>query len=75
MQPANKNVDKQKIAHILANHFNDNQNLNRYLTYCKKYELSVINRAFNDVKNSEEQLGKLSNTLFFYLVKKYAHQA
>lgn len=77
MQSVNQNVDKQMLANILADYFNDNQNLSQYLAYCKKYDLSVINRAFNEVKKApKEQVNKSSsNALFFYLVKKYAHQA
>ena len=64
------------LAQTIAEAFQDEAQLSRYLIFVKKYSLSVIYRAFAEAKAiPEHQIKKSRSALFFYLVKKHAHES
>lgn len=65
-----------QLALSIAQVFQDNQNLPKYLVYCKKYPDTVIKQAFEEsLQIPENRLKKPRPSTFFYLAKHYAHQS
>jgi hypothetical protein len=66
----------EHLAAMLAAAFNDEEKIGLYVVYCKKHPHEVIQRAFADAQNfPEERIKKSRVALFFYLLKRYAHEA
>lgn len=62
------------LARMMAQAFNDSERVNLYLSYCKKYPLSLVFRAFAEAKAVPgNQVRKSRAAIFFYLIKKYDH--
>ena len=58
---------------MIAESFNDLGQVKLYITYCKKYPLNVIYRAFSEAKNfPEAKIKKSRAAIFFYLIKTYS---
>jgi len=67
---------REDLAYVIAESFNDRDQIKLYLTYCKKYPLNTIYRAFSEAKNyPEEKIKKSRAAIFFYLLKTYAHRS
>lgn len=63
------------FARQIAETFGDLDRLRSYDICCRKYPLALIQRAFRDALNvPEAQIKKSRAAIFFYLVKRYAHQ-
>lgn len=66
---------REHIAFMIAKAFNELEQVKLYTNYCKKYPLSTVYRAFSEAKSfPEERIKKSRKAIFFYLVKRYAHQ-
>ena len=64
------------LAHTIAVAFQDEAQLSRYLICVKKYPLALVYRAFAEAKAVPEyQIKKSRSALFFYLIKKHAHES
>ena len=64
------------LAQTIAEAFEDEAQLNRYLICMKKYRLALIYRAFAEAKAvPKHHIKKSRAALFFYLVKKHAHES
>ena len=67
---------REMLAQTIAEEFQDEAHLNRYLICVKKYSLALVYRAFAEAKAiPEQQIKKSRSALFFYLVKKHAHES
>jgi ribosome maturation protein Sdo1 len=66
---------RDHIALMIAKAFDDLHQIKLYTNYCKKYSLTTVYRAFSEAKSfPEERIKKSRKAIFFYLVKRYAHQ-
>lgn len=66
----------EHLALLIARAFDDEAQLEPYLVYCKKYPTAVIRQAFNAARDfPEEKIKKSRAAIFFYLVKRYAHES
>lgn len=76
MQPNTRLPNKREyVARTIAQSLNDPDRLHLYLQYCKKYPLTLIFRALSEAKSfPQENIKKSRAALFFYLIKKYAHE-
>jgi hypothetical protein len=69
------NTKREYLAVMIAESFNDLSQVKLYITYCKKYPLNIIHRAFSEAKNFPvEKIKKSRAAIFFYLIKTYAHR-
>ena len=69
------NTKREHLAFMIADAFNDLGQIKLYITYCKKYPLNIIYRAFSEAKNfPEARIKKSRAAIFFYLLKTYAHR-
>jgi DNA primase large subunit len=60
---------------MIAEAFNDEEQINLYLIYCKKYPDEIIQRAFAAARDfPEEKIRKSRAAIFFYLIKRYTHE-
>jgi hypothetical protein len=67
---------QEHLAQMIANAFQDRDQLPMYVRYCTKYPPAVIERAFADARSvPEAQIRKSRAAIFFFLVKTYAHQS
>jgi hypothetical protein len=65
----------QSLAQSIAQALNDTEPLGRYVVCCRKYPEHVIQKALRAAKAiPEAKIKKSRAALFFYFVKKYAHQ-
>jgi hypothetical protein len=65
----------EHLAVMIAAAFNDEEKIGLYVVYCKKHSHEVIQRAFAEAQNfPEEKIKKSRVALFFYLLKRYAHE-
>jgi hypothetical protein len=72
---SNAITKRKHLAYMIAESFNDLGHVNLYITYCKKYPLNLIYRAFSEAKNfPEEKIKKSRAAIFFYLMKTYVHR-
>lgn len=63
------------LAHTLAAALNDIASLDKYRACCGKYPECLIYKALDTAKATPtKKIKKSRAALFFYLVKKYAHQ-
>jgi hypothetical protein len=63
------------LARQIAETFHDLDRLRSYDVCCQKYPPPLIQQAFKDALNiPEAQIKKSRAAIFFYLVKRYAHQ-
>jgi len=75
MDTFNPNTTAEHLAVMIAETFQDTENLNAYLVYCNKYPLEIIDRAFADARAvPDAQVKKSRAAIFFYLAKRYAHR-
>lgn len=66
---------REYLARTIAQSLNDPDRISLYLQYCKKYPLALIFRALAEAKSfPQEKIKKSRAALFFYLIKKYAHE-
>lgn len=66
---------REYLAYMIAETFNDVDQIKLYTNYCKKYPLMLIQRAFAEAKSfPEERIKKSRAAIFFYLIKTYVHQ-
>lgn len=73
-QPPQQKEDS--FALHIAESFRDLERLRSYVICCRKYPPAVIDRAFNEAQSfPQAQIRKSRAAIFFYLVKRYAHQA
>ena len=71
-QPHNK---REQFAQAIAESFNDQEHLSRYQQACKKYPMAILYRAYSEAKSMPaEQVKKSRTAIFFYLIKRYAHE-
>ena len=71
-QPHNK---REQFAQAIAESFTDQQHLSRYQQACKKYPLAILYRAYAEARSiPKEQVRKSRAAIFFYLIKRYAHE-
>jgi hypothetical protein len=67
---------QEYMAQLIAQTFNDEEKLKMYRTYCKKYSLSLIERAFAEARSyPADHIKKSRAAIFFYLIKQYAHRS
>lgn len=72
-QPLNK---RELLARTIAETFQDEARLQHYLVFCRKYPLTILLKAFAHAKHyPQANIKKSRAAIFFYLVKRYAHQA
>ena len=72
MRPQSK---REHFAHTIAQEFNDSGQVRLYLQYCRKYPLSLVYRAYAEARSvPPERVRKSRAAIFFYLVKRYAHE-
>jgi hypothetical protein len=70
------NTKREHLAFMIAEAFSDLGQVKLYITYCKKYPLHIIYRAFSEAKHfPEERIRKSRAAIFFYLLKTYAHRS
>lgn len=73
-QPIQRGGDS--FARHIAESFHDLERLRSYVICCRKYQPTIIKRAFIEAQNfPQAQIRKSRAAIFFYLVKQYAHQA
>lgn len=66
---------RELFAHTIAQELDDPEHVSLYRQYCKKYPLAIIYRAYAEAKSiPPEQIRKSRAAIFFYLIKKYAHE-
>ena len=66
---------REHLAFMIAETFNEPSRIKLYITYCKKYPLNIVYRAFSEAKTfPEERIKKSRAAIFFYLIKTYAHK-
>jgi hypothetical protein len=66
---------REHLAFMIAESLNDLGQVKLYITYCKKYPLNIIYRAFSEAKNfPQEKIKKSRAAIFFYLIKTYVHR-
>lgn len=71
-QQANR---QETLARAIAEAFDDEGKLSLYATYCRKYPLPLIYRAFSEARSvPREKIRKSRAAIFFYLVKLYDNQ-
>jgi hypothetical protein len=72
----NPTTNRALLAHTIAEAFQDKAQLSRYLICVKKYPLALVYRAFAEAKAVPEyQIKKSRSAIFFYLVRKHAHES
>ena len=55
--------------------FNAREDFKRFQNICKKYPLTLVLRAYAEAKSiPQSRIRKSRSALFFYLLKKYAHE-
>jgi len=65
-------MDHKKLGKLIATQFDDQDNLNLYLNYCKKYPRNIIIEAYNRTREiPDENIRKSRGALFNYLVQKF----
>ncbi|OLE55411.1 MAG: hypothetical protein AUG51_02840 [Acidobacteria bacterium 13_1_20CM_3_53_8] len=70
-----KSSKRELLAQTIAQEFKDLEHVTRYLQCCKKYPHFIVYRAYAEAKAMPtEQIRKSRQALFFYLLKKYAHE-
>lgn len=75
MSTEQKKTKVEYLASMIAEAFNDEEQVNLYLVYCKKYPDEIIQRAFAAARDfPEEKIRKSRAAIFFYLIKRYAHE-
>lgn len=75
MQLPDPTTKQEYMAQLIARTFNDEGMLQLYRTYCRKYSLNIVERAFAEARTyPEERIKKSRAAIFFYLIKQYAHR-
>jgi hypothetical protein len=68
-------TQRELLAFDIANALGDADHLGLYLTYCKKYAVHILERAYGEARSiPAERIKKTRAALFFYLVKRYSHE-
>lgn len=75
MHTSHSQTKRERFAQMIAQTFNDQEQLSLYLDCCKKYPVAIVYRAFIEAKSvPPEQVRKSRPAIFFYLVKKYINE-
>jgi hypothetical protein len=73
IRPSN---ERELLAVTIAQAFNEPERVKLYHIYCRKYPLAVIHRAFAEARSlPQTSIKKSRAAVFFYLAKRYAHEA
>lgn len=76
MELPEPNTKQEYMTQLIARTFNDEGKLQLYRTYCKKYSLNLIERAFAEARSyPTDRIKKSRAAIFFYLIKQYAHKS
>ena len=66
---------RELFAQTIAQECNNPEHVQRYLQCCKKHPLAIVYRAYAEARAVPlERIKKSRQALFFYLIKKYAHE-
>lgn len=69
-------LETQTFAQTIAAVLHDSESLGKYIVCCRKYPAPIIQKALRTAQAIPEAKVKKSRAaLFFYFVKKYAHQS
>jgi len=72
---ASKEFKSKELAMDIAQALEDQENLALYISYCRKYPLSLLKKVLDEVRQiPSEKIKRSRGALFNYLVQKYAKE-